>query len=564
MDDAQRRVNEIRAGRNEIENHVIDEFVAGRLSRREFIRRGSVVGMSIPLLSFLAAACGGGGGGTSAPTGGGQTLGNAQAGGTIRAGTTPPATKLNPLLVQDQGGLSVLSQSGEFLNFSDSELNLRPVLAESWTPNDDASVWTFKIRQGVTFQDGTPMGAKDVVGTFDRLSNPDTGGNALSAIGGIIEPGSTKAIDDATVEFTLSAPNGNFPYLVSSDNYNAIILPADFDPDTWEQSFMGTGPWKLQKYTPKVGVTYTKNPNYWSPNQPLADALEMKFYADEQAAVLAIQSGQTDVQLQFSVAGGQALLNNPDITVIKTRSAAHRQVHMRTDMDPFKDKRVRQAMGLLLDRQAIVDGLFDGLSDIGDDHPFAPVFPSADTSIEQREKNVEQAKQLMADAGMSNGFSVKLETWRGFEIPDYAVLIQNAAKEVGGNIQLSITDSASYYGDGTYGNSRWLDSTMGITEYGHRGVPNVFLDAPLRSDGTWNSAHFKNDTYDGLVDDYVAAVDVQSQKGVARKIEELLLDETPIIFSYFYNFLTATRKNVTGVEPSAMGHLDMREAGFVS
>ena len=425
-------------------------------------------------------------------------------------------------------------------------------------------MWTFKLRQGVKFQDGTPFVANDVVGTFDRLSNPKTGGNALSALGGYLKPGNTQAVDDATVAFHLESPNGNFPYLVSSDNYNAIILPADFDPDTWEQSFMGTGPWKMTKYTPKEGVSYTKNPDYWSPNQPLADALEMKFFADEQAAVLAIQGGQTDVQLQFSVSGGQALLNDPNVTVIKTRSAAHRQVHMRTDMEPFTDKRVRQAMALVLDRQAIVDGLFDGLSDIGNDHPFAPVFPSTDTSVAQRELDVEQAKQLVADAGMSGGFSAKLETWKGFEIPDYAVLIQNAAKEIGGTIELSITDASTYYGDGTYGNSRWLDSVMGITEYGHRGVPNVFLDAPLKSTGTWNSAHFKNPTYDGLVDDYVSAVDLQSQKSTAGQIEQLLLDETPIIFSYFYYFLTATKSNVAGVEPSAMGHLNLREAGFVS
>lgn len=562
MDESKRRVDQIRAGRNEIENHVIDEYAAGKISRREFIRRGTVVGMSLPLLSFLASACGGGGGGEAGPTSGG-VQGKAKPGGTLRAGTTPPATKLNPLLVQDQGGLSVLSQSGEYLAFSDSKLKLRPVLAESWEPNDDASVWTFKIRQGVNFQDGTPMAAKDVVGTFDRLSDPKTGGNALSALGGVIEPGSAKAVDDATVEFTLKAPNGNFPYLVSSDNYNAIILPADFDPDTWEKSFLGTGPWMLNKYTPKVGVTYRKNPNYWSPNQPLADTLEMKFYADEQAAVLAIQGGQTDVQLQFSVSGGQSLLNNPDIAVIETRSAAHRQVHMRTDMEPFMDKRVRQAMALLLDRQAIVKGLFDGKADIGNDSPFAPVFPSTDSSVEQRDKDVDQAKQLLADAGKGDGFSVKLETWRGFEIPDLAVLIQNAAKEVGIKIQLSITDASSYYGDGTYGNSRWLDSVMGITEYGHRGVPNVYLDAPLKSKGTWNSAHFKNPAYDKLADEYIAAVDIDSQKKTAGEIERLLLDETPIIFSYFYFFLTATRKNVTGVEPSAMGHLDLKQAGFI-
>lgn len=566
MDESKRRVDEIRAERNEIQNHVIDEYSAGKITRREFVRRGTVVGMSIPLVSFLAISCGGGDkGGSTATTGGEQPSGTPKAGGTLRAAGLPPATKLNPLLVQDQGGLCVLGQSGEYLNFSGPDLKLRPVIAESWEANDDASVWTFKIRQGVTFHDGTPMAAKDVVGTFDRLSNPKTGGNALSALGGVLSPGGAKAVDDTTVEFTLEAPNGNFPYLVSSDNYNAIILPAEFDPDGWEKTFQGTGPWKLQKYTPKVGVTYTKNPDYWDKNrQPLADTNELKFFADEQAAVLALQGGQVDIISQFSVSGAQSLLDNPDVIVIETRAATHRQVHMRTDMEPFKDKRVRQAMGLLLDRQAMVDGLFNGKADIGNDHPFAPVFPSTNTDVPQRAKDVEQAKQLLADAGKGDGFTVKLETWRGFEIPDLAVLIQNAAKEVGITIQLSITDQTSYYGDGVYGKSRWLDSVMGITEYGHRGVPNVYLGAPLTSKGTWNGAHFKNPTYDKLVTDYISSVDLDSQKKTAGEIEQLLLDETPILFSYFYFYLTATKQGVAGVVPSAMGHLDLNQAGFTA
>ncbi len=564
MDETQRRVDAVRARSGEIDNHLIDTYATGRISRREFVRRGTVLGMSLSSLSFLAAACGGddeAGTGTGAT----DTQGSAQAGGVLRSASLPPATELNPLLVQDEGGLAVLGQSGEYLCFSDRDLQLRPVLAESWEPNEDASVWTFTIRQGVKYHDGRTMTAEDIVATFDRLSHPETGGNALSALGGVIEPGSARAVDDATVEFTLLAPNGNFPYLVSSDNYNAIILPVDFDPAEWEQSFLGTGPWVLERYTPEVEAAYTKNPDYWdTARQPLADRNMLKFFADEQAAVLALQGDQVDIISHFSVSGGQALLDNPDIQVIETRAATHRQVHMRTDMEPFRDKRVRQAMGLLLDRQAMVDGLFNGLADIGNDHPFAPVFPSADTTVEQRTRDVEAARQLLADAGKADGFSVTLSTWRGFEIPDLAVLIQNAASEVGINIELSITDSTAYYGEGVYGKSVWLDSVMGITEYGHRGVPNVYLGAPLTSKGTWNSAHFRNETYDQLVVDYVSSVDIDSQKQTAGEIERLLLDESPILFPYFYYYLTATKPSITGVEPSAMGHLDLNQAGFAT
>jgi peptide/nickel transport system substrate-binding protein len=92
-------------------------------------------------------------------------------------------------------------------------------------------------------------------------------------------------------------------------------------------------------------------------------------------------------------------------------------------------------------------------------------------------------------------------------------------------------------------------------------VPNVFLGAPLQSDGTWNSAHFKNKQYDKLVNEYVAALDLQSQRAAAKQIQELLLDEVPIVFAYFYYYLTATKPTVAGVQVSAMGHVDVVQSG---
>ena len=137
----------------------------------------------------------------------------------------------------------MLGQSGEYLIWSDRDLKALPRLAESWSPSEGGRVWRFKIRQGVTFHDGTPMDAEDVASTFNRLADPDAGSNALSVFNGVLSKGNTKAVDGTTVEFQLDAPNGNFPFLVSSDNYNAIILPKTYDGD-WEKTFIGTGPWK--------------------------------------------------------------------------------------------------------------------------------------------------------------------------------------------------------------------------------------------------------------------------------------------------------------------------------
>lgn len=565
MDETQHRVDEVRRERSEVENHLIDEYGAGKISRREFVRRGTVVGMSIPLLSFLATACGGGdGAATSTET---APTGNLKKGGTVRIALIQPTTAPNPLLVQDEGGAGILGATGEFLSFSDDKLELQPRIAESWEPNEDGSAWTFKIRQGVTFHDGTPLTANDVVTTFDKLINPDGGSaNAQSALGGVLSPGNIEASDDATVVFNLDAPNGNFPTLVSSANYNAIIIPADLDPGDWGKTFQGTGPFKLESFTPKVGLKVVRNDDYWGP-KPNVDSLDIKFYDEEAPMILALQGDEVDFVEHFSVSGGKALLGDENIQVIAVKAATHRQLHMRTDKEPFTDKRVRQAIALSIDRQALVDGLWEGQADIGNDSPFGPLYPSTDTSVPQREQDIEQAKQLLADAGMADGFSVQLDTWNGFEIPDLAQLVKNNAEQIGVTINLKITDAATYYGDGVFGKSTWLDSVMGITDYGHRPVPNVYLNAPLSGDpkvGVWNSAHFKNDQYDGLVREYVAALDLDSQRGVAKQIQELLLDETPIIFPYFYYFLAAAKPSLKGAASAATGQFDLSKAGFTA
>jgi peptide/nickel transport system substrate-binding protein len=564
MDDTQRRVDAIRKDRSELENHIIDEYSAGKITRREFVRRGTVVGMSIPLVSFLAAACGGGGGGET--TGGGTTptaTGSVQAGGNIRVALIQPATEPNPIIVKDEGGAGLLGSTGEFLSFSNEQLELEPRLAESWEPNADGTEWTFKIRQGVTFHSGATLTANDVKTTFETLVNPKNASNALSALGGVLSPGNTEAPDDATVVFHLDAANGNFPTLVSSANYNAIIIPADLDPADWGKTFDGTGPFKLESFTPKVGAKFVRNDAYWG-TKANPDSMELKFYDEEGPMIVAIQGDEVDFVEHFSVSGGQALLTDPNVQVIAIRTATHRQLHMRTDKDPFTDKRVRQAIALTLDRPALVDGLWDGKADLGNDSPFAPLYPSTDTSVAQRAKNIDQAKQLLSDAGMADGFSVELNTWKGFEIPDLAQLVKQYAAEIGVTVNLKITDDATYYGDAVFGSSPWLDSVMGITDYGHRPVPNVYLASVYTSKGTWNAAHFKNPQADELIGQYIAALDLDSQRSAAKQIQELLLDETPVSIPYFYNFLSAAKPNLLNAVSAATGQFDLSKAGYTS
>jgi peptide/nickel transport system substrate-binding protein len=545
-------IDSIRRHSSELENHIIDEFAAGHIDRRAFLRHGATIGMSLPLLGTLAGAFGAGM--VALPRIAGA------AGATIRVATTVPAAAIDPVTVADGGGLLMLQQVGDFLTISGADLRLRPGLATSWKPNNDGSVWTFMLRKGVKFHNGKGMAADDVVATIDRLADPKNSSNALSAFAGVLSKGNTKKVDDYTIEFHLDAPNGNFPYYISSDNYNAIILPADYAGD-FEKNFVATGPFKLDKYTPKVGASFVRNDDYWG-EKALPARTEFTFFADMEPQVLALQGHQADIISQLPVIQGIALLNDPNVTILSIKSSAHTQVHMRNDMAPFTDKRVRRAMALCIDRKKLIKGLFRDRSDIGNDSPFAPVFPSTDKTVGQRSRDIAQAKQLLTDAGFPNGFSVKLTTEKYLEIPEYAQVIQQAVREAGITIDLNVESQDAYYGKAVFGQSDWLDSILGATDYGHRGVPNVVLSAPLKSDGTWNSAHFKNKDYDTLVSQYIAALDLQSQRAVAGNIQKLLLDESPVLFTYFYDFLTATTKKVAGAQATAMGQLFLARASL--
>jgi peptide/nickel transport system substrate-binding protein len=554
-----KRLGRLRRGQGEIANHIIDEFAAGRLSRRDFIRRASVVGISVPLLGGILEACGSSSSSTSSSASASSTATGAP-GAVIRAGITTPAAAIDPLTVADQGGLDMLAQTGEYLTLAAQDLTLKPVLATSWSANSTADVWTFNIRQGVKFHDGSPLTADDVVYTYQQQTGP--GKN--SALGGVLVPSGVMKVDDYTVAFHLEAPNGNFPYLTSSENYNMIIMPNNFAPANWQSTFPGTGPFVLSSYTPKVGANFTRNESYWG-TKALPSQTQFTFYDTQPPSILALTGGNIDVLGQFSVTGGEALLNG-SYNIIKLKASTHRELSMRCDQAPFTDSRVRQAIALTLNRPQIVSALFQGDADVGNDSPFWSGFASTDTSIAQRTQNISQAKSLLAAAGHPSGFTTTLSTENIQEIPSFAQIIAQSAAAIGVKINLNVESQSKYYGNFTFGGSDWLDATMSLVDYGHRSVPNLFLGAPLQTynaktgTGVWNAAHFANSQYDKLSNEYVAALDLSTQRSIAGQIETLLLNETPIIYAYFYNYLTATAMGVTGVYPTAIGHLFLYNA----
>lgn len=592
---ARKQLDGIRRQSSPIENHLIDELDAGKISRREFLRRGTIVGMSLPFLGVIIAACSDETTATTTTTPAGTTT---VAPGTTAPATTaappttaaalvrvglapPPAVGIEPVLINDETGLSVFGQTGEFLTFSDSELNLRPVLAESWEPNATNDEWTFKIREGVMFHDGSMLTAEDVVATFN---GPLGEGNAGSAYGtfGVTPGAAAEVVDDFTVKFNLDAPNGAFPFFVSSDNYNAAILPKAFwdsyqpEAGTYEQSFIGTGEWVNESYDPGSGAVYVKNENYWQDNTNQPERLEISFFEDEAAMVTAFQDGRLDVLMRVSPTAGQALVDSGSAVLSSTPTANHRQIYMDTrEGSPFGDKRVRQALALAIDRDVYIEGLRGGFATLGNDHPIWQFFPMYDPdAVPQRSIDLDAARALMAEAGFENGFAAPLDTLTQSEIPQLAQLVQSSAAQIGIDFTVNVTDAGTYYQD------FWCafpyegpcepgaQAGAGIVNYGHRGVPNVYLSSPLRSglddpiNAQWNASHWQNTDYDALYNQWAAAPDLDTQRQLSGEMQAILWEEVPLIIPYFLNFVSATTPDFSGLEVTGMGHFDVSQGGF--
>ncbi|EWY41758.1 peptide ABC transporter substrate-binding protein [Skermanella stibiiresistens SB22] len=467
-------------------------------------------------------------------------------GGSLKV-AVPAATSIDPVKLNSSGGIAIVQQTAEYLVYAEPDLSLRPVLATSWEPSEGGKVWTFKLRQGVKFHDGRPMGADDVVASFQRLVDPANASPAAGAMPFLKKEGIAK-VDDHTVRFTLDRPIGTFPYFTHT--YNCVILPADYAGNFAEKP-IGTGPFKLVSYRPQEGAKFERNTDYWDQTKPYLDRLEIQTFESPQPMVLALQSGDIQVVQQLSYIDAQAIRNDSKIALIQADAADHRQLCMRTDMKPFDDKRVRQAVALCFDRPAMVRGLLGGLADVGNDHPIAPIYPEKIKGA-QRQANIAQAKKLLADAGYPQGFPIDLYTHQYLELPQYAALTQQMLAPAGIKVNLKVEPTNLYY-------NHWTEVSFGLTDWTSRPVAAQILAQSFRSTAEWNAAHWKSEPFDALLAKFEAEPDVAQRGKLGTEMAAILTDEVPAVIAYFNKNLRAARTGVQGLTGSMSNYLDMAQ-----
>ena len=461
------------------------------------------------------------------------------------------------------GSYTPVVMSMEYLCGKGEGAALAPMLAESWSPNDDGSVWTFKIRQGVKWHSGTDFTADDVVGALDRL--------APTNLAAYIDPGSAVAVDDVHGRDHPQDPRRPVPVP------GVAVQPAGRHharPTTRSGRCSISSPTaparsSSRRYDVATGANYVRFDEWWGGTAYL-DGVEIIFSDDNATQINGLLGGQADAVIQFGVSDADALFASDAVTVDSIQGAGHRQIWFNVREGTFSGEngaKIREAVALGIDRQVLIDTVLQGRGDLGNDHPIAPVYEYWDSSQPQRERDVEAAKALLEEAGAA-GLAITMHAPDLQEIALLAEVVQSQLKEIGMDITLNVESTSTFY-------SRWCnvyDSTtppagcdggeeFGIVDYGNRGTPDVYL-VKAYATGEWNSAHYLSEEFNAAVQEYQATLDLESRKAAVKKIQEIAHRDIPYVIPYFYNTLTAYSKNVTGVQHTGLGHYFLGQAGF--
>jgi peptide/nickel transport system substrate-binding protein len=570
-----KRFDLLRRNSGAVELDLVESYAQKKINRRDFVKRGTIVGLSAPFMGAIIAACGGDDddeGSTETTAGGG---GGGTAGGELRVGIQAgdATSGLDPLNMLDLGTYCVLSQSFEYLVGLADGGGIGPTaLASGWSPNDDASQWTFNLREGVTWQDGSPFTSADVAATLDRMAEVNAG------VGDVWVAGSTETPDDLTVVMNLERPNGNLPALVSIYNPQSLITPVDYSSGTTlDDRTTGTGAWMLDSFDPTTFTSvFVPNPNWWGGSVNL-DRITLQGFGSGGTKVAAMAAREIDVIQDFTVTDGGNLLTDDGLTKLRPPSANHRKIWFNTQLPeggPFTDVRVRQAVGYAVDRQRIVDTVYQGEAMVANDHVVHPSFASFDDSMEQRQRNVELARQLLSDAGYPDGFETTLQVGQIGEVPQIAAIVEQSLTEVGITAPVGVTPNSDFYGEywcagASYGTQPetsgpgrpcGASAELGMVDYGHRPTPDVFFQRALATDGDWNAANYSSAEFDQLFTQFQSTPDVDGRRVITGQIQRLLAEDMPNCVHTFFQYLSGHDTSVTGVETTALGHLQFQNA----
>ncbi|WP_042478870.1 glutathione ABC transporter substrate-binding protein [Bacillus ndiopicus] len=521
-------------------------------------------------LTLVLAACGSdkkeepNKGGTSNENEGTQTEGTETAaggGGDLIIAENSDAQSLDPQGSNDVQSSNVQGNIFETLIVRDANDELASGLAESWTQVDDLT-WEFKLKTGITFHDGEVFNAEAVKKNFDRLLDPKVASPRAHLYEMVTE---IKVIDDTTVQFVTEYP---FSPLLAHLTHTggSIISPKAIDEDyaamtgdtaagsVINEKPIGTGPFKFVSWEPGNEIKLEKNADYWG-TPANVDTVTIKVVPEGATRVAEIQSGNAHIiglvepsQVANVNASGVAKVDD-------TPSTSLTYVGFNTQKAPFDNKLVRQAISKAIDRQTLIDGIYEGFG-IPAISPISPGVFGYTEDVTPTEYNIEEAKALLAEAGYADGFKTTIWTNDNPARQNVAIVLQQALKELNIEVNIEVLEWGAYLEKTAAGEHDmfilgWSNST-GDADYG---LYALFHSSQHGDPG--NRAFYTNPEVDKLLDAGRREADQDARLNIYKDAIKIISDDAPMAFVLHPSILTGVSDKVTGfrVTADSMYHL---------
>ncbi|WP_371228034.1 ABC transporter substrate-binding protein [Roseovarius sp. 2305UL8-3] len=408
-----------------------------------------------------------------------------------------------------------------------------PDLAVSWSANDDATEWTLELRDGVTFHDGSTFGSEDVVYSLERVLDPEMDSPARSAIAMI---NTVEAVDSDTVKLTLDGSFADLPLLLM--DYRLRMIPEGAG-DTIATTGIGTGPFKVVSFNAEGTTKLEANLDYFEGAPGVAE-MEIIGITDGQARLQALLGGQIDMERGIT-AQQSVMLEGSDKFDIQTIPTGNwRGLIFRTDVAPFDDPRVRQALRLAADRQGMVDLVMAGRAVVACDTPVGPGDQyRADIDCPQ---DIERAKALLAEAGHADGLDIDLHvatlepTW-----PILAEVYQNQAAAAGIRVNIVQVPSDGFWSE------VWMQKDAVTTRWNERPADQALNEIYL-STAKWNESFYKDPAFDALLAQARQELDFDKRRALYVKAQEHLWETAGTLIPYHVTRLVGTTSRVDNLD----------------
>ncbi|MDH2405272.1 ABC transporter substrate-binding protein [Bradyrhizobium sp. SSUT18] len=428
-------------------------------------------------------------------------------------------------------GLTRIDEAGEAV----------PELAESFESNGDLTEWYFKLRKGVTFQDGKTFDAEDAVYSIMRHKDP----KVASASKGLVED-----IVDVTADgkdglrIKLSAPNADIPVLLGTFGF-LIVKNGTTDFSTP----VGTGPFRLKEFKPGVRTVVTRNENYFKSGRPYLDEIEYFGIADPVARLNALIAGDIHMMSDLRPNAIDEAKRASGIEVFSTRCPRFVEFAMMCDRAPTNNPDFRLAVKNLLDRERIVNQILKGYGVVANDHFVMPQSPVYNSSLPQRGVDIDKAKFHLKKAGMENA-NVELHVSEAVQNSiEMGLVLQREAARAGLTINLKREPSDGYW------SNIWIKRPFHAVQWNPRPTESIMATLVWKSGAKWNDTQFKDTRLDQLIDTARGTVDLAKRKELFWEIEKIIYEQGGNAIPAFVSYIDAISSKVKGLSPIPTGNL---------